>query len=123
MSHNKVISHQNICGTNETNGLVDGFAHHKYRAEKMDKQNIHSVHWDHPGLKVTRLRLLSDPGFSVWDVSYCEGELPNGDLVNVSLPFQQIPKGNVSGFIVDEAKKANVYAKRLGILDCISKLC
>ena len=37
------------------------------------------VYWDDPRLKrITRLRLLSDPGFPLWDVSYCYGVLHDG---------------------------------------------
>ncbi len=81
-----------------------------------------SVCWTEPGLRVTRLRLLSDPGFPLWDVSYCHGELA-GERVNVMLPFDQLPKNRVRGTIIDHAKKVGVYAKRLGILDAISTLC
>lgn len=106
---------RNVYGARETNGLVnpDDFA--EARAGR-------TVDWTEPGLKVTRLRLLSDPGFPVWDVSYCYGQLPSGEQVRVSLPFDQIPKGRVSGFIVDQAKRAGVYAKGLGILGAISTL-
>ena len=31
------------------------------------------VYWTEPGLRVVRLRLLSDPGYPEWDVSYCHG--------------------------------------------------
>lgn len=79
------------------------------------------VNWKQPGLKITRLRLLSDPGLPYWDVSYCIGEV-NGKLCTVTLPFPQIPKRNVKGFIIAEAKRDGVYAKGIGILDCISKL-
>lgn len=74
--------------------------------------------------KVTRLRLLSDPGFPFWDVSYCYGELKDGSAVRVSLPFHQLPKGKgrLNGAIIEAAKADGVYAKRLGIFDVISTL-
>ena len=87
------------------------------------------VDWDTPYLKVTRLRMVSDHGFPYWDISYCYGVL-NGKHVRVRLPFSQIPKpyapqakalGFGRGFIINEAKKAGVFAKGLGILDCISQ--
>jgi hypothetical protein len=105
-------------GVNETNGLVNGTEYH----EQFDYNNAGEVDWTEPGLKVTRLRLLSDPGFPYWDVSYCHGKLSTGENVRVSLPFDQIPKKNITGFIIDQAKKEKVFAKGLGILDCISTL-
>lgn len=78
------------------------------------------VYWDVRGLKVTRLRLLSDSGFPYWDVSYCIGIL-NGEAVFVDLPFNQIPKAQLKSYIIARAKKDNIYAKGLGILSNISK--
>lgn len=98
---------------NQTNG-VDQTYHQNFNAKRY-------VDWSTPGLKVTRLRLLTDPGFPVWDVSYCHGEL-NGEDVRVLLPFSQIPKRGVTKFIVEHAKRDGVYAKGIGILDSISKL-
>ena len=87
------------------------------------------VDWDTPNLKVTRLRMVSDRGFPYWDISYCYGVL-DGKHVRVRLPFSQIPKpfapeakawGFGKGFIINEAKRAGVFAKGLGILDCFSQ--
>ena len=80
------------------------------------------VCWKTPGLYVTRLRLLSDPGFPAWDVSYCWGEL-DGRPVQVILPFSQLPKRGVTRRIISWAKHDGVYAKALGILDNISCCC
>ena len=80
------------------------------------------VDWNYKGIRIYRLRLLSDPGFPVWDVSYCWGKLPDGELVNVTLPFDQLPKQRVSRTIVEYARKDGVYAKGTGILDAISTL-
>lgn len=100
------------------------------------------VDWTHPGLKITRLRLLSDPGFPFWDVSYCYGMLGD-EPVRVSLPFSQLRKRithvrdpfskrlerlakptapSLAEQIIAYAKKDKLYAKGLGILDCISTL-
>lgn len=77
--------------------------------------------WGHPALaKVTRLRLVSDPGFPVWDVSYCWGETRDGEPCRVTLPFYQLPKRAISVAIIGHAREDGVYAKRLGIFDAIS---
>lgn len=108
---------RNIYGTKEQNGLVDAQGYHKSREDNHGGL----VDWTTKGLKVTRLRLVSDPGYPVWDVSYCHGEL-NGQPVDVQLPFDQIPKRKVNAFIIEAAKKDGVFAKGLGILDNISTL-
>ena len=104
----------------ETNGLVDGHTYHSEFTSNIQRQ----VPWTAEGLKITRLRLLSDPGFPFWDVSYCHGVL-NGEPVEVMLPFDQLPKKNRNRAIVKYAIKDGVYAKGLGILSplVVSTLC
>lgn len=86
---------------------------------------VGTVDWGRPGLKITRLRLISDRGFPYWDVSYCHGKLDGKD-VRVSLPFSQIPKrdtpagkryGFGKSFIVNEGIRDGVYVKATGILN------
>ena len=105
---NETLAYRNTYGTHETNALVNGPAYHEQERESVD--------WSEPGLKITRLRVLTDPGFPMYDVSYCHGEL-NGKPVDVQLPFHQIPKRNYKGFLIREAQRDGVYAKGLGILD------
>lgn len=102
-------------GTLETMGLVNGQDYHK------DYAKARSVAWTAEGLKVTRLRLLSDPGYPFWDVSYCHGEIGK-ELVRVDLPFNQLPKRGLMGVIVRCAKRDGVHAKDMGLLDAISML-
>lgn len=116
MNANTTTPYRNIYGTHETNGLENGPEYHK--TERVD------VDWTDKRLKtITRLRIVSDPGFPVWDVTYCHGELQDGTPCAVQLPFSQLPKKNLTGFIIEAAKKDGVFAKGLGILDNISKLC
>ena len=96
---------------NETNPLPQGYVH------EAREQN---VEWTTPGLKITRLRLVSDPGFPVWDVSYCHGEL-NGESVNVILPFYQLPKRNFKAALYEHAKSTGHYIN--GLFSSISTLC
>lgn len=102
-------------GVRETNPLPTGYH---------NEQWVATLDWADPDLAyIERLRLISDPGFPMWDVSYCFGRNKAGQKVKVSLPFDQIPKkNNIRGFIIEEAKRAGVYAKDLGILDNISTL-
>lgn len=100
----------------ESNGLIDGLSYHA------ERRGARRVQWDVPGLRVTRLRLLSDPGFPAWDVSYCHGEL-DGKPVDVELPFSQLPKKRWRRVIVEHAIRDGVNAKRMGILTNVSTLC
>lgn len=98
----------------ETNGLIDAKAYH----ENFSKDNAGTLDWSDPDLaRVTRLRLISDAGFPVWDVSYCDGVTKDGRPCTVQLPFHQIPKGKgaLQRFIIAHAKKDGVYAKGLGL--------
>ena len=105
------------------NELADG---HAYHAEKIQA----TVNWSTKGLHDVCLRLLSDPGFPYWDVSYCVGYLGKGFdyKVRVSLPFGQIPKGtdknrvSTKMWLVEEARNHGVYAKGIGLLDGLSRV-
>jgi hypothetical protein len=102
--------------TYETNPIINHSAY-EYPA----KDNI--VEWNDPSLKrITRLRLVSDWGFPCWDVSYCHGELHDGTIVRVHLPFYQLEKygDNIYTQIIRYAKNDKVYAKGLGVFEAIS---
>ena len=104
----------------EVNGLVNGIAYHDSRHDQAD--GIDKVYWTESGLEITRLRLLSDPGFPAWDVSYCHGVL-NGRHVDVQLPFSQLPKygkGGVKAALYKEAKATGKFIK--GLFNAISTL-
>ena len=89
-------------------------------ADKANREAANkTVYWTEPGLYITRLRLLSDPGFPFWDVSYCYGEL-NGTPVRVQVPFSQLPKKNMKAALYEEAKKTGRFIK--GLFDNISTL-
>lgn len=104
----------------EVNGLVNGIAYHNERHNQND--GVDEVDWTEPGLVITRLRLLSDPGFPAWDVSYCHGML-DGRHVDVRLPFSQLTKygkGGVKAALYNEAKKTGKFIK--GLFNAISTL-
>lgn len=104
----------------ETNGLCNPAEYNKVRS---DQGFIQSVCWTTPGLEIIRLRLLSDPGFGYYDVSYCDGIL-NGMHVNVLLPFSQLTKYRKGGYkaeLFEEAKKTGVFIK--GLFGSLSVLC
>ena len=81
------------------------------------------VDWRDRDLKrITILRLISDPGFPMWDVSYCHGERQDGTLCRVHLPFHQLEKRRWKSEIVAWAREDGVWAKGLGIFDAVSTL-
>lgn len=82
-----------------------------------------AVSWSDPTLeRIVRLRMVSDYGFPLWDVSYCVGRLRSGELVDVRLPFSQLAKRLWKSEIVDYAKADGINAKRLGVFDAVSSL-
>ena len=112
---NNTVPYRNIYGARESNGLENGIEYHQqYR-------NARKVPWTEPGLKITRLRLLSDPGYPAWDVSYCHGQIGD-EKVCVELPFDQLPKKRMLAAIVTHAKHDGVNARNMGVFDAISTL-
>jgi hypothetical protein len=67
--------------------------------------------------RITRLRLVTDPSFPMWDLSYCYGTLKDGSAVRVRLPEHQFPKGNLNGSLIEMCKSVGVFGKGLGIFD------
>ena len=106
----------NTYGAHETSPIDSVTRDFCSKAEK-------AVDWTDPSLKrIVRLRLLSDPGYPAWDVSYCVGELQDGTPVRVQLPFSQLPRKGMRGAIVEYAKKDGIHAGRLGVFDALSTL-
>lgn len=81
------------------------------------------VTWRSPRLaKITRLRLVTDPGCPFFDISYCWGVLRTGEAVWVRLPFHQLDRARWKSQIVNHARNQGVFAVRLGIFDAVSIL-
>lgn len=72
-------------------------------------------------VKILRLRLLTDPGYPHWEVSYCWGLLADGSKVCVDLGNDHIRKGKRGvpsrAHLVDLAREAGRFAAGLGLLD------
>lgn len=67
--------------------------------------------------RIARLRLLSDPGFPFWDVSYCYGVLKDGSRVRVRLTRHQFSKRALKAELIDMCREAGVFGKGLGLFD------
>jgi len=76
-----------------------------------------TVGWTEPGLTITRLRLVSDPGFPFWDVSYCHGTW-KGEKVVVCLPFDQLPKRGMRQALYKAVQQTGCFVP--GLFDSIS---
>jgi hypothetical protein len=105
-------------GVQETNSLPDG-GHDwaNFEDEPMTLGELQDA-----GGKVSRLRMLTDPGCPFLDVSYVQGVLPNGRNVTIhGLQVMSLRKGKGSvpyaRDIIEWAKAEGVYAKGLGMLD------
>lgn len=104
-------------GAWETNGLIDP----QGAVDAVNRTRTYALS-DPAVVRINRLRLISDPQFPLWDVSYCWGELADGTVIPVQLDRHQFPKSQLSRALVDLAKDAGRYAKGIGLLDAVS-LC
>lgn len=97
-------------GAWETNGLEDADGYFSVEREQVALS-------DRRLRRITRLRLISDPGHPYWDVSYCHGVLKDGTQVRVLIPELSFLKRNLKGDIIAMAKREGVFAKGIGLLD------
>lgn len=104
-------------GASETNGLTDPEA----EVRRVDRTRIYQLS-DKAVTRIVRVRLISDRGNPLWDLSYCWGELRDGTRVSVDLGRFHFPKHGLSAALVDTARQAGRYAKGIGLLDAVS-LC
>lgn len=67
--------------------------------------------------RVVRLRLLTEPGYPYYDISYCYGQLKDGRYVRLSNAPMSLPRRNTKGALIQWAKEEGAFAKGLGLLD------
>lgn len=108
----ETIAVREMYGAVETNGLMPG------EQQRLLDELSGTVDWTDKSLaKIVRLRLLTDPGFPMYDISYCYGRTQDGALVRVRLPFHQLTKRKWKSEIIEWAKRDRVFAKGLGLFD------
>lgn len=101
-------------GVDETNPLADGGTYH----ENVDRERTYSLAaLAQAGGKITRLRLLTEPGYPYYDVSYVHGTLPDGRVVPVQATTANLRKSRLKADLIEWAKEEGVYAKGVGLLD------
>ena len=99
-------------GVDETNNIA--FAAYNHNDVDYDEY----VTLGDPRLKsIDRLRLLTEPGYPYYDISYCYGTLKDGRHVRLSGCPASLPRRNLKGALIQWAKDEGVYAKGLGLLD------
>lgn len=99
-------------GANETNSLwMSEVTHHTIE--------VHTTLSDPDLQRVTRLRLLTDPGCPFFDISYCYGVMKDGRHARIEGGFmpQSLRRRNLKGDLIAWAREEGVNAKRLGLLD------
>jgi hypothetical protein len=89
-------------------------------------ESTRQVQLSNPDLvRIVRLRLLGDPGFPYWDVSYCYGFMRDGEPVRVDIGVGQLNRSrsnSIARQLVQLAMDAGKHAKRMGLLDSVSTL-
>jgi hypothetical protein len=103
-------------GINETNPLI-GRVDYDTFGEPVTLRELEAQ-----GGKITRVRMLTEPGTPFLDVSYVHGELADGTPVQIiGLQVGTLRKGKGSvpymSDMIAWAKAERVYGKRLGLLD------
>lgn len=95
----------------ESNPINDAVKAHREAADEI-------VELDDPRLaRIVRLRLVSDPGFPLWDLSYCYGTLKDGTHARVQIDELHISRRAPKKDLIAIAKREGVFAKGLGLLD------
>ena len=87
---NEDLNYLGSCVTDAESAKELGQAHKEFFKD-YNLQN--SVEWNDPKLiSIDRVRLLTDKGAPLWDVSYCVGTTTDGKKLSVLLPFGQLWK-------------------------------
>ena len=80
--------------------------------------SLGDIQLDNPELvSINRLRLLTDRGSPLYDISYCYGTMRDGTHVRVNLGVQTLTRRGIKGELIAIAKEAGRFAKGLGLLD------
>lgn len=103
----------NLYGATQTNPI--GFASHTHETVDYSRGMIPLGHPDL--ISIDRLRLITEAGYPLYDISYCFGTMSDGAHVRVDLGDSQLEKRNIKHQLILLARGAKVSAKKLGLLD------
>jgi hypothetical protein len=97
-------------GVNETNPLWTSEVTHETITEEVTLGD--------PRLdRVTRLRLLTEPGYPFFDISYVYGVLKDGTHVRITGAPMHLGRKTIKRDLIEWAKEEKAFAKGLGLLD------
>lgn len=99
-------------GVDETNPLWMSEATH----ENVDYDQ-HVVLADRNLVRIVRVRLLTEPGYPYYDVSYIYGQMKDGSYVRLADAPMHLSRRNPKGDLIAWAKESKRFAKDLGLLD------
>lgn len=99
-------------GVNETNPIWASEANH----ENVDF-DIYVTLGSPEVKRVVRLRLLTEPGYPYYDISYCYVQLKDGRYARLSNTPGMLPRKALKKALIDWAREEGAYAKGLGLLD------
>lgn len=97
-------------GVNETNPLWASEVTHETIEE-------HVSLGDPRLARVTRLRLLTDPGYPFFDISYVYGVLKDGRHCRIEGHPGSLGRRTIKKELIEWAREEGAYAKGLGLLD------
>jgi hypothetical protein len=97
-------------GVNETNPLWTSEVTHETITEEVTLGD--------PRLdRVTRLRLLTEPEYPFFDISYVYGVLKDGTHVRITGAPMHLGRKTIKRDLIEWAKEEKAFAKGLGLLD------
>lgn len=67
--------------------------------------------------RITRLRLLTEPGYPYFDISYVYGVLKDGRHCRIDGAPMHLGRKTIKRDLIEWAKEEGAYAKGLGLLD------
>lgn len=100
-------------GVQETNPL--GLSSHTHETVNWELGDIQLS--DPRLISINRLRLLTEPGYPYYDVSYCYGTLADGTHVRVDIGTTHLGRRTIKSELIQLAKDAGRFAKGMGLLD------
>lgn len=97
-------------GVNETNPLWASEVTHETIEE-------HVTLGDKRLARITRLRLLTEPGYPYFDISYVYGVLKDGRHCRIDGAPMHLGRKTIKRDLIEWAREEGAYAKGLGLLD------
>lgn len=97
-------------GVNETNPIWASEVTHETIEE-------HVTLGDKRLARITRLRLLTEPGYPYFDISYVYGVLKDGRHCRIDGAPASLGRKTLKRDLIEWAKEEGAYAKGLGLLD------